>query len=483
MEKNHKYSHDGNTKDENFISNVEQKQDDISMENSDNDYTFVQERILTNRSRIFRLFSRVFWNIAIPICACVIVSYIFYSNLMDEKPETPKETGTENGILINDETDTSDEETTTSIGDKENPEHSNNPGSEENLVKLEETIKKMIVVVSVVRDKDKETENRVTKEKKDSGKPEDKDIDSLDKDGLDMLSEDLENIYDGKLVEKHTGVVVSMYGPVYVLLQYENIRDYKELYVHIGDSIILETTVYDIDYATGLALLKIEKSKVTKEVRDAISVAAFRNENQTIEGTDIVYCGNVVGNGPMFMKGHISNSSNDVSCIDLNYNMLITDIMFENAKDGFLFNGKGNLVGIVGLSVDKLQLVLPSVVAGASAMDLAYIINNMLNEKKDIYFGITGQEVSAKIEEIAGGSMPRGIYVSSVRIDSPAYNAGIMPGDIIYMIDKINEPDMLTFSKCIQTKSKGDTVKVSVKRKIGNEYNEYTMKVTLDNRD
>lgn len=480
---NHKYSQDENTKDENFISNVEQKQDDIYMENSDNDYTFVQERILTSHSRRFRLLSRVFWNIFIPISAGVTVCLIFYLNLMDEEPVVPKETGTENGILINDETDTSDVETTTSIGDKENSEHSNNPGSEENLVKLEETIKKMIVVVSVVRDKEENTENRAINGKEESSKPSDKDISTSDEYGVGILSEGLENIYDGKQVEKYTGVVVSMYGPVYVLLQYENIKDYKELYVHIGDSIILETTVYDVDYVTGLALLKIEKSKVTEEVRNAISVAAFRNENKTIEGTDIVYCGNVVGKGPMFMKGHISNSSNDVSCIDLNYNMLITDIMFENAKDGFLFNGKGNLVGIVGLAVDKLQLVLPSVVAGASAMDLTYIINNMLNEKKDIYFGITGQEVSAKIEEIAGGSMPRGIYVSSVRIDSPAYNAGIMPGDIIYMIDKINEPDMVNFSKCIQTKAKGDTVKVGVKRKIGNEYNVYTMKVILDNRD
>ena len=42
---------------------------------------------------------------------------------------------------------------------------------------------------------------------------------------------------------------------------------------------------------------------------------------------------------------------------------------------------------------------------------------------------------------------------------------------------------MYTFSKCIEGKAKGDTVKIGVKRRIGNEYNEYTMSVTLDNRD
>lgn len=437
MEENHKHSGDENAKD-----------------SGDNGYTFVQERILKRRSRMFRLFIRLFWNVFIPVCACVIVCFIFYFKFMGDEPVVPEETGTENGIIINDETGTSNEETTTG-GDKDKIDNDNlgndnldsdNLDGEENLVKLEEIIKKMVVVVSVVRE---------DKEKKES------------KSELP--------------VEKHTGVVVSMYGPVYILLQYDNIKDYKEIYVHIGENIILETTVYDIDYATGLALLKIEKSKVTEEVRNSLSVAAFRNENKIMEGTGIVYCGNVVGNGPMLMKGHISNSSNEVSSIDLNYNIIMTDIMFDKAKDGFLFNSKGNLVGIVGLSSDKLQL--PSVVAGASAMDMTYIINNMLNEKKDIYFGITGQKVSPKIEEIAGGTMPKGIYVSSVRVDSPAYNAGIMAGDIIYMIDKVNEPDMESFGKCIQDKAKGDTVKVGVKRKIGNDYNVYTMKVILDTRD
>lgn len=402
-------------------------------DNSGDEYTFVQERILSKRSRIFRIFSKVLWSMIIPVCVCVAVCYTFVFKFEDDEKPVQKETGTENGIIINNETEDMSEQLTEGNGQNANTD---NLDVEENLVKLEESIKKMIVLVSVMREDEEEL---------------------------------------------HTGVVVSMYGPMYVLVQYDKIKDYKELYVHVDDMVTLETTVYDIDYVSGLALLKIEKAKVTEEVQNIVSVATFREANQVIEGTGIVYCGNVVGNAPMFMKGHISNSRNYVSCVDFNYNMLITDIMFEDAQDGFLFNSKGNLVGIVGLGVEKMEL--PAVVAGAKAMDLAYIINNMLNGKKDIYFGIAGQEVSAKIEEIAGETMPRGIYVSNVEIDSPAYNAGIMVGDIIYMIDKFNEPNMYTFSKCIEGKAKGDTVKIGVKRRIGNEYNEYTMSVTLDNRD
>ena len=458
------------------LENLDKKYDDVikdnvtgeNMSNEDNDseYTFVQERILKKRSRVFRFFSRVFWNILLPVCACVVVCYIYFSNFVYDDNLEEKETGTENSIIINNETEDMSEQTTDGDSDKPNTD---NLDIEENLVRLEETIKKMVVVVSVVRDDD---EKEVTE-------PETKTLVEGE-----VLQSDESLLRDNELwqsAEKYTGVVVSMNGPIYVLVQYENIKDYKSLYVHVGETIALETTVYDIDYVTGLALLKIEKSKVTEEVRQLVSVATFREVNQVIEGTSIVYCGNVVGNAPMFMKGHISNSSNHVSCIDRNYNMLITDIMFEGAKDGFLFNSKGNLVGIVGLGVEKIQL--PAVVAGAKATDLVYIINNMLNGKKDIYFGITGHEVSPKIEEIAGGSMPRGIYIVNVELDSPAYNAGIMPGDIIYMVDKLSEPTMENFSRCIEGKAKGDTVKIGVKRRIGSNYNEYTMAVTLDTRD
>ncbi len=434
-----KPSQDINNKNENIIDESAKNDIETNVTN-DNEYTFVQERILTRRSRIFRFFGRVFWNFMIPVCVCLVVCYIYFSFMDDDEPVKPVESNTENSIIVKPETDDNKE---TSTGETDKKPNINNPDNldvEENLVKLEEMIKKMVVVVSVVRENESE-----------------------------------------QLVEKHTGVVVSMYGPVYILIQYENIKDYQELYVHVGDDIVLETTVYDIDYVTGLALLKVEKSKVTADVLDKISVATFKGVNKAIEGMSIIYCGNVVGNAPMFMKGHISNSSNFVSCIDRRFNMLITDIMFETAKDGFLFNSKGNLIGIVGVGVGQIEL--PEVVAGARALDLAYIINNMLNGKKDIYFGITGQEVSAKIEEIAGGSMPRGIYVSNVEIDSPAYDAGIMPGDIIYIIGNISEPDMDKFSSHIEGKSKGDTVNVWIKRRIGTEYNMYDMSVTLDYRD
>ena len=208
---------------------------------------------------------------------------------------------------------------------------------------------------------------------------------------------------------------------------------------------------------------------------------AFSRNVDNNKGASVVYCGNVIGSEPMFIKGHVSNGSNQVMCTDLNYNLLITDIALANINDGFIFNSDGNLIGIVGLSYGTLEM--PDVIAGGEAIDLRYIIDNMLNGRKDIYLGIKGHEVTSQIEEIVGTNMPEGIYVNSIVIDSPAYNAGLVTGDIIVSIGNITNPDMDSFRDFIEGKSKGDTVVIKVRRRIGSDYNEYTMPIVLNSRD
>lgn len=437
----------------------------MTSENLDEAYTFVEERIVTKPQRARRVLTRIFIDLLVPICVCLIVCYV-YVNIMgddeDNETEGAEQTTTENSIVVNGNEDNRDDKPPVLDGEELDL------NKEENLILLEENIKKMVVVVSVVRDKTASLENG-------NSRDDEKDGEDDSKNEIGSEAEDTE------AVDKYTGVIVSMNGPVYILIPYESIEGQKELYTHIGDEPALATTVYDVDYATGLALLKIEDSKITGAYRKQMTVATFEGINQVEAGSTIVYCGNVVGNAPMFMKGSISNSSNHIPCIDMTYNMLITDIVMEDSSDGFLFNSKGNLVGIAGMSSGDIEL--PNLIAAARAVDLEYIINNMLNDKKDIYLGITGQQVSVEIEAIAGGNMPNGIYVSSVLIDSPAYNAGIMAGDIVFKIDGMYEPDMNMFRNYIERKEKGDTIQIKVKRKIGSSYNEYSMTVTLNSRD
>lgn len=429
---------------------------------NEEEYRFVEEHVVSRKQRIRRFFGKILVHVLLPVCICVIVCYIFLRSsgaFDDENPVETTEETTENGVIIEREESTTGELVEPPLSD------------EEILKKLEERLSFKVVVVSVEREM----------EEMDSEK---QDETTAESESLEQNEEEQETL-DGqktiKEISKYTGAVVSASNHIYILIPSSSIEGYKEISVHLPYETSVEASVYDIDEDTGLALLKIESTKVPQHVRSKISVVAFSRNVDNNKGASVVYCGNVIGSEPMFIKGHVSNGSNQVMCTDLNYNLLITDIALANINDGFIFNSDGNLIGIVGLSYGTLEM--PDVIAGGEAIDLRYIIDNMLNGRKDIYLGIKGHEVTSQIEEIVGTNMPEGIYVNSIVIDSPAYNAGLVTGDIIVSIGNITNPDMDSFRDFIEGKSKGDTVVIKVRRRIGSDYNEYTMPIVLNSRD
>lgn len=449
----------------------------------DEKYTFVQERVVSRRRRWLKLLMKLLTNIVVPVCACMLVIHFYVmSREKGEQDKTDEDVTTSySGIQI----DAGGEDT--SVDENEEPSD-NNPQES-----LEDMIKKMTVVVSVVRRETILPQEEETGDKTDTGSENGDDIESESEADKETESEgektqdedtsglDVDNGETIKIIEstnKYTGVIVADEGPIYILIPAASIENYDEMYTHIGTESMVPTTVYNIDEATGLALLKIEASRITPDMRACMKVVSFEGGKRQEEGQEIIYCGSVVGNSPMFFRGHISNSGNVINCLDINYNLIITDIMYSNANDGFIFNDRGNLVAISGMDYGDLQL--PEMIAGAKAIDLGYIINNMLNDKNNIYFGIYAQNVSSEIEEMAGYDMPKGIYVKNVVIDSPAYNAGILAGDIITVVGNKHSVTMIGFRKEIESRSKGDTVQVKVKRKIGSVYNTYNLLVYLE---
>ena len=443
-------------------------------------YTFVQERVVSRKRRWLKIFTKLLTNIIVPLGVCILVIHFYViSRDKGEVGETNADvTNPYSGIQI----DISEE--STSVGENEEPSDENPQES------LEDIIKKMTVVVSVVRretifpqegETGDQTESESITETGDlsesgSGDETESEGETEDISGLDNQDEETITIIES--TKKYTGVIVADEGPIYILIPATSIEDYDEMYTHIGTESMVPTTVYNIDEATGLALLKIEASRITPDMRECMKVVSFEGGKRQEEGQEIVYYGSVVGNSPMFFKGHISNSGNVINCLDINYSLIITDIMYSNVNDGFIFNDRGNLVGISGMEYGDLQL--PYMIAGAKAIDLKYIINNMLNDKNNIYFGIYAQNVSPEVEEMAGYDMPKGIYVKNVVIDSPAYNAGILAGDVITVVGNNHSVTMSAFRKEIESRSKGDTVQIKVKRRIGSVYNTYNLVVYLE---
>ena len=100
-----------------------------------------------------------------------------------------------------------------------------------------------------------------------------------------------------------------------------------------------------------------------------------------------------------------------------------------------------------------------------------------MNGHKSSYLGVRGQEAT---EALYGeSSIPKGIYITSVEINSPAYFAGMQPGDIITAIDNNSVVTMDQFMEALYAEAEGDTVEIKAKRKGREQYKEIVFNLTL----
>ena len=112
--------------------------------------------------------------------------------------------------------------------------------------------------------------------------------------------------------------------------------------------------------------------------------------------------------------------------------------------------------------------------------ELTRLITNMSNQDANSYFGIVGQNITQNISKATG--MPEGIYVTTVQPDSPAYQAGIMNGDIITAISTQSVTRVIQLNEALTSFSRhlpNETVMVTLMRLGRDEYNVVTVPVTL----
>ena len=133
---------------------------------------------------------------------------------------------------------------------------------------------------------------------------------------------------------------------------------------------------------------------------------------------------------------------------------------------GILINVSGEIVGLIMQDYSS---------AGASNTLTAVAISGvsdlleLLMDGDDVpYFGIYGTTVTDKIADKY--TVPKGVYVKEVVMDSPAMLAGIQSGDVIISVDDEEITSMSAYSKKLITLTPGESYEVEVKRQSTSGY-------------
>ena len=138
-----------------------------------------------------------------------------------------------------------------------------------------------------------------------------------------------------------------------------------------------------------------------------------------------------------------------------------------NASAGtWMLDTEGRLVGWV-TDVFSDQNTKHTVVLGVS--EFKAILEHMINGQASPLIGVRGSAVSQEMQE---QEIPAGLYITRITRDSPAYNAGLQPGDIITRVGDTEIRTMRDYTAEVEKLHAEDSVRFVVMR-TGRDENEY----------
>ena len=268
-----------------------------------------------------------------------------------------------------------------------------------------------------------------------------------------------------------SGVIISEDG--YIITNQHVIDDASDITVTLTDSTTYKAKVIGADETLDIALLKIDATGLT--------VATLGSSADLEVGETAIVIGNPLGKlGGSVTAGIISSTKRNVK-IDGQYKELLqTDAAINPGNSGGgLFDGNGNLVGII--VAKSLQTS-----SGETVESIGYAIpidnvKNILGDLKDsgyvtgrAYIGITPVNVTES-NKSQYGVEKEGVYVYNVYEGTAAEEAGIVVGDLILKFDGNDIKTSADLSTAVLKKKAGDKVEMVIYR----DGEEKTVELTL----
>lgn len=255
-----------------------------------------------------------------------------------------------------------------------------------------------------------------------------------------------------------SGVIISPKG--YIVTNNHVVKKATEVEVTLFDKRKFKAKVIGTDPSTDLAVLKIE-GKLLPSIEFANSDAARIGEWVLAVGSPFELASTVTA-------GIISAKGRDIDILKDQYSIesfIQTDAAVNPGNSGgALVNANGQLLGI------NTAIIAPSgTYAGYSFAVPINLVKKVVQdlmeygEVKRGYLGVMIQDVSNVSEEL-NLNISEGVYVSELVEDGAAEAAGILKGDVITEVNKINIKSVPELQEQIGSRNPGDDVTLTVLR-------------------
>ena len=276
-----------------------------------------------------------------------------------------------------------------------------------------------------------------------------------------------------------SGVIVADNGKELLILANVNtILGADSLKITFSDNMEYEAFLKKKDSNTGLAVLAVPKSDMTRNTLEEVkAITLGSSSGSNMAGTPVIALGQPMGVNSV-CYGFITSSGNVINLPDSRYKRMTTDIYGSTSATGILINLKGNLIGVI--DTDNGTSDTRNLIGAIGITELRSVIQRLSNDKSIPYFGIHGADVTPEVHEEL--EVPIGAYIMEIDMDSPAMAAGIQSGDIIV---KIEDKEITTYQElvnCIMEYDPEQSISIGLLRQGPEGYTEIELNAVLSMR-
>ena len=247
-----------------------------------------------------------------------------------------------------------------------------------------------------------------------------------------------------------SGFIIDPAG--YIITNQHVVERAADLKIHVTTN---DEKTYNAHYIAGddktdLAFIKID-------AKTALPFVSLDDISPNILGQTVIVVGNAVGYGSSISRGVLSAVNRNITVDDIDYkNLVQTDAAINPGNSGGpVIDISGRLVGISsakmaftpqGVPTQGLGFAIPADVVRDSVNRFKKIAQKQPEPKKQLatsdpsvsnaerLFGMQLQNLSQELSRALGYTEGRGVLIVAVEPDSPADEAGIERGLVIYRV-------------------------------------------------
>ncbi len=290
--------------------------------------------------------------------------------------------------------------------------------------------------------------------------------------GVETDQDWFDNTYENQ--GQSAGLIVAENGKeLLILTDYGTIADVDSVDVVLFDGTQAEAELKGVDQETGFAIVSVPFESIGEKTRESVQTATLGGSGSSLLGSPVIALGRPLGTSASLVYGMVTSADTWETMADHNVRILTTDMI--GSGSGVLVNLSGQVVGI--LCPSKSASSKGTLLTAYGITDLRKMIEKLSNGQEIAHMGVLGTDVPPEVHEELG--VPTGAFVTGIRMDSPAMQAGIQSGDVIVKLGTAEISSFADYQDAIMNLSPESTVTVKIMRQGVEEYQEMAVDVIL----